>query len=302
MGAHHHDHDHHPHTHSMKDSLPRSLILAFTLTTGFMIVELLGGYLSNSLALVSDAFHMLTDAGALAVSLFSYWLAKRPVRPGFTYGYQRVEILGALLNGLTIWLVAGFLIFESYERFQAPQDVQGEMVMGIATVGLGINLFVAWILHRDSQHHLVIRAAYLHVLSDCLGSVGAMIAGAVIWLTNWRIIDPLITVLISLLMLWSSWKLIMEALGVLMEKVPTHLSEEIIKSALTEISGVTEVHHLHIWGLSSGKIALSVHLRTNQGGVLSQAQSLLSETYGISHTTIQVEGENDPLSDHCEDC
>lgn len=302
MGAHHHDHDHHHHSHSVQDSLPRSLILAFTLTSGFMIVELLGGYLSNSLALVSDAFHMLTDAGALAVSLFSLWLAKRPVRPGFTYGYQRVEILGALLNGLTIWLVAGFLIFESYERFNAPEDVHGSMVMGIASIGLVINLIVAWILHRDSQHHLGIRSAYLHVLSDCLGSVGAMIAGAVIWLTNWRIIDPFITVLISLLMLWSSWKLIMEALGVLMERVPTHLNEEKIEVSLSQLAGVTEVHHLHVWALSSGKVALSVHLKADRGGVLSQAQSLLEDTYGISHTTIQVEGENDPPSDHCEDC
>lgn len=312
-----HAHHHHPHGHGSEggrgeDRTPSSeasltaLKRALFVTMAFMGVELVGGYLANSLALISDGVHMLMDGGALALSLFVAWVSKRQAPRGYTYGYQRVEILGAFLNGLLVWLISGFLIFESIDRFRAPPPVRGGMVFWIATLGLVANLISLYFLHRSSKESLNVRSAYLHVLSDSLGSVGAMIAGAVIALTGWRLADPIITVVLALLMLWSSWTLVREAVGILLERSPDHLRLDEIEQALGLLDGVRSIHDLHVWTLSSGSVALSVHLVGEEsretGELLHQAAHLLEERFAITHTTIQVEPEGSELSAHCGDC
>jgi cobalt-zinc-cadmium efflux system protein len=271
-----------------------------------MGVELVGGYLANSLALISDGIHMLMDGGALVLSLLVAWVSKRKAPRGYTYGYQRVEILGAFLNGLLVWLISGFLIFESIDRFRAPPPVKGGWVFWIATLGLVANVVSLYFLHRSSKESLNVKSAYLHVMTDSLGSIGAMIAGAVIVLTGKGIVDPIITVVLAGLMLWSSWNLVREAVGILLERSPAHLQLEEIEHALGNLEGVRGIHDLHVWTLSSGSVALSVHLigepRREPGGLLHEAMHVLAERFSITHTTIQVEPEGSELSSHCEDC
>lgn len=297
--AHHHDHAGH-------DAAVSSLKRAMFVTLMFMAVELIGGYYANSLALVSDGIHMLMDGGALGLSLFVAWVSKRQAPKGYTYGYQRVEILGAFLNGLLVWLISGFLIFESIERFRAPPDVKGGLVFWIATVGFLSNLVSLYFLHKSAKENLNVKSAYLHVLTDSLGSVGAMIAGAVILLTGWQLVDPIVTVVLAVLMLWSSWSLVKETVGILLERSPTHLRLEEVETSLRGLVGVCALHDLHVWTLSSGSIALSVHLvgekSREPGELLHEATHLLEERFSITHTTIQVEPEGSDLSAHCGNC
>lgn len=302
--SHGHSHGHHAHGSNAHGI---ALARAFVVTLLFAGVEVVGGYLSNSLALLSDSVHMLMDSGALALALAVTWIARRKAPRGYTYGYQRVEILGALLSGLLVWLLTGFLIYESVERFQNPPDVKGDWVFWIASIGLAANLCSLFFLHRSSKENLNVRSAYLHVLTDSLGSVGAMIAGGVIYLTGLKIVDPIITVLLSLLMLWSSWSLVKEAVGVLMERSPGHLQLDAIETALRSLDGVREVHDLHVWTLSSGRVSLSVHLIVEaaavaSGEVLHEATHRLEEEFGISHTTIQMEPEGSETAEHCSPC
>lgn len=293
----------HGHSHGSRSEL--ALKRALFVTLAFAGVELAGGLLSNSLALVSDSFHMITDSGALGLSLFVAWVSRRKAPEEYTYGFQRVEILGALLNGLLIWLVAGILIFESIDRFKHPADVNGPWVLWIATVGLAANLLSLFFLHRSSKENLNVKSAYLHVITDSVGSVGAIIAGAVITLTGYRQIDPIITVLLSLLMCWSSWRLVREAVEILLERSPTHLRMDEVQAALSGLAGVKEVHDLHVWTLSSGSIALSVHLVssiTNSSEILHEAIHILEARFEITHTTIQVEPEHSVVAEHCLGC
>lgn len=309
-----HDHPHnHSHQHDHSDdqghshgrahgSQPATAVLkALVVTLVFMVVEAVGGFMANSLALVSDAAHMLTDSGALLLSLFVIWIARRPSTPTMSFGYHRVEILGALASGLAIWAIAGFLVYEAVVRMSSPPEVHGPMVFIIATIGLGANLISMKFLH-GAHHNLNVRAAYLHLLADCLGSVGAMIAGGVIWATGWRPIDPIVTVVFSALMLFSSWELVKESLTILMESAPKHINPKDVQADLAAIATVQEVHDLHIWSVSSGKLALSVHLISKEPSVLARANEVLREKYGVMHTTIQVEHPDQFQSDRCYDC
>jgi cobalt-zinc-cadmium efflux system protein len=304
---HGHDHGHghggHHHAHSMRGKAPTVIVRAILVTFVFMIVELVGGWMSNSLALISDAAHMLTDIGAMLLSLFAIWVARRPVTLTMSFGYHRAEILGALLSGLLIWLISGVLIYEAVIRMQSPPEVQGPIVFVVAVIGLAANLFSMWMLHAAKEDNLNVRAAYLHLLSDSLGSVGAIIAGIVLWLTDWRPIDPIVTVIFAGLMLVSSWSLVKEAVGVLMESTPSHVDPTQIQKHLVEIEGVQEAHDLHIWTVSSGRLALSVHLVSESAEVtLKLAHELLREKFGIVHTTIQVEHPDKFQSERCYDC
>ncbi len=309
-GHHHpHGHDHDDHGRdrgTSSDASVTALKRALYVTLAFMFVELIGGYFANSLALISDGIHMLMDSGALVLSLLVAWVSKREAPRRYTYGFQRVEILGALLNGLLVWLISGFLIFESIDRFRAPPAVKGGMVFWIATVGLASNLASMYFLHRSSKENLNVKAAYLHMMTDSLGSLGAMIAGGVIVLTGWLIADPIITVVLAGLMLWSSWSLVREAVGILLEQSPTHLRLDDIEGALKALTGVGGIHDLHVWTLSSGSVALSVHLAADEsrdvGELLHEAAHVLEERFAITHTTIQVEPEGSEPSDHCGDC
>jgi cobalt-zinc-cadmium efflux system protein len=307
---HHHDHDdHHGHTHdraSHSHGASRSLKLALAVTLVFMVVELLGGFYANSLALISDGVHMAMDAGALGVSLFVVWLASRPARGGYTYGFQRAEVLGALLNGLTIWLISGFLVFESFERFKAPPSIRADWVIGVGVVGLLANLASLKFLHVSQKSSLNVRSAYIHVLTDCLGSVAAVVSGIVIEYTGWSIVDPILTCVFSVLMLWGSWRLVWESIEVLMERSPQDVNLNAIENSLAEIEGVSGLHDLHVWTLSSGTVALSVHLKkilsdasVTEGQILVRASEMLSKKFGITHSTIQI--ESDPNAD-CGDC
>ncbi len=305
---HHHGHDHHGHDHADHDhqehgAIPKALIRAIVVTLTFMLVELAGGYYSNSLALMSDGAHMALDAAAMIFSLFVFWMSRRPATPEMSFGYYRVEILGALASGLVIWLLAGFLIYSAFERIQSPPDVQGPVVFVIAAVGLAANLLSMRVLHKTQKDNINVRAAYLHLLTDCLGSVGAVISGAVLSFTGWNAIDPIITFVIAALMLYSSWQLVKDSVGILMESTPGSVNPGSVLKSLETIPGVQEVHDLHIWAVSSGRLALSVHLISAEGEkVLSAANELLKAEYQIKHTTIQVEHPERFKSEQCYDC
>jgi cobalt-zinc-cadmium efflux system protein len=312
MAEHHghdHDHDHghahgHGHGHGHGRSLKHTHLIgkAIWVTVFFMFIELAAGFYANSLALISDGVHMLTDVGALGLSFFALWVARRPSTPQMSFGYHRAEILGALASGLLIWLLAGVLIYEAIARLGKPPEVNGAVVLVVATIGLLANLLSMSFLHGARRENMNIRAAYLHLMADSLGSVGAVIAGAVLWMTGWRPIDPLITIFCAALMLWSSWALVREAVEILMESTPSHVDPERVAADLRGIGGVKETHDLHIWTVSSGRLALSVHLIAESDAVLARANALLKETYGIVHTTIQIEHPDRFRAEGCYDC
>ena len=308
LGHHHHhhsgDHDHHDgHSHGHSGDIPQALGRAIMMTVAFMVVEIVGGYYANSLALMSDGAHMLTDAGAMVFSLFVYWISRRPATPEMSFGYHRAEILGALASGLVIWLVAGFLIFEAISRLGSPPEVRGPVVFVIAGVGLVVNLVSMKFLHSAQQSNLNVRAAYLHMFTDLLGSVGALISGAVIWLTGWTLIDPIVTLLFSVIMLFSSWKLVKDSVGILMESTPSHVDPAQVGQELKGLRGVQDMHDLHVWSVSSGRLALSVHLISAESEmVLNEANEVLERKFGIIHTTIQVEHPEKFSSTRCYDC
>jgi cobalt-zinc-cadmium efflux system protein len=273
------------------------------ITVAFMALEWVAGVYSNSLALLSDAAHMLSDAGAILFSLFVLWMARRPATPRMSYGWHRAEILGALASGIAIWFIAGILIYESVERFISPEEVNAQVLLVVAVIGLGANLASLRLLWRDRHSQINVRAAYLHVISDALGSVGAVIAGAVLWWSGWKPIDPLITVVFSVLMLVNSWGLVKEAILILMEHAPLTLDPESIKRDLEALPGVREVHDLHVWSVTSGRLAMSVHLISeSHESPLQAANQMLFEKHGIQHTTIQVEHPERFDTSRCYDC
>jgi len=316
MSKHPHSHEHvgknhghnHNHGHSgshahARGQAPKAIIAAMVVTLIFMVVELIGGWLANSLALISDGAHMLTDVGAMLLSLFAIWIARRPYSGSMSFGYHRAEILGALVSGLLIWAIAGVLVYEAFARLVQPPEVQGKIVFVVATIGLLANFLSMKMLHSSKEHSINVRAAYLHLFSDALGSIGAIIAGLVLWLTGWRMIDPIVTFFFAVLMILSSWSLLREAVEVLMESTPRWIRVDQIRKELLTIPNVTEVHDLHIWTVSTGRLALSVHLIAGAGkNVLSAANELLRSKYGIAHTTIQVEDPEHFDQKGCYDC
>lgn len=281
----------------------QALKKALVITAGFMVIEFIGGWLANSLALMADAIHMLTDAGSIMVSLFAFWIAQKPSTPSLTFGYRRAEILGALANALAIWLLCGFLIYEAFERVASPQEVHGSIVFGVGSVGLIVNGICIALLHAPQANNLNVRSAYLHVLGDLLGSVATIIAGAIILYTGWWIVDPLVTIFFSGIILYSSWSMVKEAIGILMEAVPSHIDASALKEDLEAIAGVEEIHDLHIWTITSGYPAVSAHIVSRDGDrVLSDAHKILKSKHKIVHSTIQVEHPDKFDSEHCYDC
>ena len=287
-----HAHDHAPHTHGGLSA--GGMYAALILTLSFAAVEAVGGWWTGSLALLGDAGHMLSDAMALGVASFALWLSKQPPSARHSYGLARAEIVAALVNGLLMLLVVIGIVAEAIERLQSPQTVSGGAVMAIALLGLSVNVAVLWILSRGEKN-LNSRAAALHVLGDLLGSVAALIAGAVIYMTGWSAIDALLSLLICALIVYSTFQLLREAVHVLMEGVPRHLDLAAVGRAMAEIPGTISVHDLHIWSLASGRLALSAHVVVrdmNQWTVLLAAQrALLRERFDIDHVTLQPEVE-----------
>ncbi|MFC4598469.1 cation diffusion facilitator family transporter [Cohnella hongkongensis] len=295
---HHHHHGiggHHHHLDGNRDGNKKGLMIALIITAGIMVLEFVGGLVTNSLALLSDSGHMLSDASALALSLVAFWFAARPASPNKTYGFYRFEILAALFNGVTLFVIAGFILWEAYERFFSPPEVSSLSMLLIASVGLVANLLSAYALMRkgDVKNNLNLRSAYLHVLGDALGSVGAIVAGIVMLAFGWYVADPIISVLVSLLILKSAWGVIKHTVHILMEGTPMTVDQVAVKAALTDIDGVLDVHDLHIWTITSGMDSLSCHLRVEDGAdqqdVLQQAIRTIEDKFKIQHATIQIE-------------
>jgi len=288
----------------------RRLFLVLCLALSYAGIELVGGLLTGSLALLADSLHMVSDVAALALSLLAVWMASRPASGRRTFGNSRAEILAALANGLALAVVAVFITTHAFERFFAPQEVQGGGVMVVATGGLVINLVSLWILEAGRGESLNVRGAWLHVASDTLASVGVILAGAGIWAFGWMWLDPTVSLIVSALVLASAWHLIREALDVLMETAPSHLDPGEIRDALLDVPGVSTLHCLHVWTIGSGEISLSSHLvvdpirDTDQ--LLQTVRNQLADRFSIEHTTIQIElaaadaGEDPACGEACE--
>jgi cobalt-zinc-cadmium efflux system protein len=304
---HTHNHHHAPHAHrhppaatpapagtpsptTRDPAIWKALTWALVLTGVFGIVEAVGGWLAGSLALLSDAGHMFTDTAALGLALFAQWVARRPPSVRASYGYARAEVLAAFVNALALLALVVFIVIEAVRRMLAPQPVAGGTVLVIALVGMLVNVVSAWILSRGGGS-LNTRSALLHVLSDLLGSVAAVVAGAVIMFTGWTPIDPILSILVSLLIVRSTWRLLAQSTGVLMEGVPAHLDYEEVGRALSQLAGVSAVHDLHVWQMSSERAALSAHLLIREPAqwpqTLVAAQRLLAERFDIDHVTLQ---------------
>jgi cobalt-zinc-cadmium efflux system protein len=283
-----HDHG----LHGQRPSVTRALQIALGLTLALMVAEVIGGLLSNSLALLADAGHMLTDAGALALSLFVAWMCRQPSRPEKTYGYLRWEILAALLNGATLLLISFWIVWEAVSRFRSPEPVAGGLMLGFAVVGLLVNAIAVWILHGVNRESLNVRGAYLHVLGDMLASGGTVVAALLVRLTGWVAADPIASLVSTVLIIGSAWRLVREAVDVLLEAAPPHIALEAVRSRLESIPGVESVHDLHVWTVTSGVVAMSVHAIVRQPdhhqSVLERAHDLLQEM-GIHHVTVQLE-------------
>jgi len=273
------------------------LLKALIFTLGFACIEAVAGVWSGSLALISDAGHMVADSMALGLAALAAWLARKPPSRRYTYGLVRLEILTALINSLLMLGLIGFIVSEAIVRLQDPQPVQGGMVMVVAAIGLGVNLIVAWMLHKGGDS-LNIRAAFLHVLGDLLGSVAALLAGAVIWTTGYTPIDPILSLVVAGLILTSALRLLWESLHALLEAVPAHIDVDAVAQDMTDIPGVQVIHDLHIWTLSSGQIALSAHLELasfdDWDSIMRACRQLLDQRHGIRHVTLQPEQKFKP--------
>ncbi len=261
-----------------------------------MIAEAVGGWWTNSLALIADAGHMLTDVAALTLTLTAIWFAARPATEKKTFGYYRLEILAAFVNGIALVLISIWIIYEAFLRWSAPPAINGVSMGAIALGGLAVNLVAAKLLHVGHKHDLNIRGAWLHVMGDILGSVAALIAAVLIAAAGWLWADAVTSALISLIIIYGAWRLIVESVNVLLEGTPAHISLSAVESSILETTGVTGVHDLHVWTIASGREALSAHINHDESTVhselLRRVRARLHDEFGIDHLTIQMETQN----------
>jgi cobalt-zinc-cadmium efflux system protein len=273
----------------------RPLAIALGITTTFLLVEVIGGLLTGSLALLADAAHMLTDVIALALALFAVWLAAKPPTARRSFGYLRAEVLAALVNAATLIAVSIYIFWEAFQRLREPPEVESGLMLGVAVAGLAANAVSAWVLMRGGGHteNLNTRGAFLHVVGDMLGSVGAIVAAIIMLLTGWYLADPILSAGIGLLIVWSSWRLLRESVEVLLETTPAGIDPTAVSAAMAEVEGITSVHDLHIWTVTSGLIALSAHVDVDGAQpwyeTLLALTELLRERFGIAHVTLQPE-------------
>ncbi len=290
-----HDHHSHHHFHDIREGNKKGLLIALIITAGIMVLEFFGGLVTNSLALLSDAGHMLSDTSSLILSLFAMWFAAKPVSSHKTYGFYRFEILAALFNGITLFVIAGFIVKEAYERFYNPPEVASGTMILIAMIGLFANLLSAWFMMKkgDVKGNVNLRSAYLHVLGDALGSVGAIIAGLLMLLFSWYIADPIISVIVAILILKSAWGVIQQTIHILMEGTPNSVDLHAVRETLQTLDGVINVHDLHVWTITSGMDSLSCHLLIKDNYVeqeiLQKAIVEIEKQFNIKHCTIQIE-------------
>ena len=290
-------HDHgHDHTHGANKKV---LVISLFIITGYMIVEVIGGLLTNSLALLADAGHMLSDAISMGIGILAFTLGERAANHGKTYGYKRFEILAAVFNGVTLVFIALYIFYEAFQRFTKPPEVASTGMLIIASIGLLVNVLVAWLLHRDGdiEDNLNLRAVYLHVLGDLLGSVGAIVAALLIMFFNWGWADPLASVIVAILVLISGWRVTKEAIHVLMEGTPKNVELDDIRETMESVNGVLGIHDLHVWSITSGQHALSSHVVIDGNLTIYDSEKILQtiehvlEQKGIGHVTIQMESE-----------
>jgi len=296
------------HTHSDERSTARNLTklkIALGLTSLYMFAEAIGGWLTNSLALLADAGHMLTDVAALALTLAAIWFAARPATSNKTYGYYRLEILAAFVNGIALVLISLWIIYEAFERWASQPEIKGVELTLIAFGGLVINLICAYLLHGDHEHNLNMRGAWLHVIGDALGSVAAIAVGILIVSFGWFWADALCSVLISLIIIFGAWLLIRDSVNVLLEGTPSHINLTAVEQTILQTESVENVHDLHVWTITSGMEALSVHIvhqeTMPQSDLLKNIRDKLHNEFGIDHLTIQMEtrAEENDSSHNC---
>jgi len=300
MHDHTHSHDHgagHVHRHELSGRLSRRLWIALAINLVFLVVEVIGGIVTNSLALLADAGHMLTDVAALILALIVSALARSSPTPKRTFGLLRAEVLGAFINGAALMVVVVLIVREAWHRFGEPVDIDAPLMLGIAVLGLAANAASAVVLFGSRDENVNMRGAFLHMTADALGSVGAIAAGAVIWLTGWTLADPVVSVFIGVLILWGSWGLLAQTINILLEATPEHIDYGEVETAILDIGHVVDVHDLHIWTITSGIPSLSAHISlepscsdtTHWQHCLKEAQTMLRERFGIEHSTLQLE-------------
>jgi cobalt-zinc-cadmium efflux system protein len=294
-------HDHHHHDVAGRREAARSgrtagrarLVWTLALTISYMVAEIVGGYLADSLALLADAGHMFSDAAALGLSLFAAWISQRPPTPQLTYGYYRAEILAALANGATLIAIAIVIFIEAIRRLGSPEPVQGTLMLAIAAGGLVVNVVGLVILSGGRSTSLNIHGAWLHLLTDAMGSVAALVAGGLIWAFGWYWVDPVASIAIGVLVIYSSWNLVKQAIAILMQSTPEHLDFDAVRGAIAAVGGVREVHDLHIWTITSGMESLSAHVVLLPGhehqALLESVRQVLHERFNIDHITIQID-------------
>jgi cobalt-zinc-cadmium efflux system protein len=313
--THEHDHEHehahgHDHGHG-RDRLrapaggQRDLLIALSITVLMMVAEVIGGLLSNSLALLSDAGHMLTDNLALLLSFFAMKFATRPATERRTFGFYRLEILAALLNGIILVLISTYILYEAYVRMIHPQPVEGKLMMIVAIVGLVANVVGALFLFKHSHANLNIRGAYLHIVGDALSSIGVVIGGVVIIYTGWYLVDPILSILISLVIIYGSWSLVKESVNILLESVPSHIDIDTVAAEIAKVKGVREAYHIHIWSITSGVYSMSAHVLIDDQlvsgcrNIIDEIRELLSKKFSVLHSTIQLECDRCDMSPVC---
>ena len=301
--AHEHRHRDHGHSnvHEANGKNLRRVMIALVLTGLFMVVEIVGGIISGSLALLADAGHMLTDTMALALAAMAFHVSKRPPDGKLTFGYQRFQILAAFVNGISLLAIVGWILFEAVMRFLNPNEILGETMLVVAAAGLLVNLISFAVLHTGDQENLNIRGAALHVAGDLLGSVAAIVAALVIIYTAWTPIDPILSVAVAILILKSAWSLVKRSAHILLEGAPEWLDVTMMQDRIVAgVPGVCEIHHVHIWGLTPQELMLTMHLsvigEANQSEVIRAAKRFLKIEYGIGHATIEV--DVDGCADH----
>lgn len=294
-----HDCPDQPHAPRPRHESRTQLTIVLAMTGVFMLVEVLAGWYTGSLALIADAGHMLSDVASMGLALLAIWFASRPPTSGKSYGFYRTEILASLINGVLLVLVSIGIFYEAFRRITTPHDVLTGPMLGVAVAGLVVNLIAIKLLHAHQHDSVNMKAAYLEVIADLAGSVGVLVAALIIMFTGWDVVDPIISALIGLLILPRTWMLLSEATNVLMEGTPQHIDVDDLRTRLRGVEGVIDVHDMHVWSITSGLDAMSSHISVNPGtaakSVLSEVTRIARTEFGIQHTTIQIdEGDHLP--------
>jgi cobalt-zinc-cadmium efflux system protein len=299
------------HTHShfgnIASQTTKRLALSLEVTLAFVIIEAIAGFFSNSLALLTDAAHNFTDVIALGLSWYALRIASQPAHAGKTFGYHRVGILVALVNSTTLVLISLGIFYEAWRRFLSPPEVDATILIGVAALAFLVNAWTAWLVHKGSEHDLNLRSAFVHLMGDVLSTIGAVIAGILIFFTQWNWLDPLVSVLIGLLILWSAWGILRQTINILLESTPENIDMKTMVDDLLKVDGVMGVHDLHVWSISENTRMLTAHIQTEDtpistGAILqNRVNEILFHKYNIQHATLQLECEGcDPALLYCD--